>query len=184
MRDCPFCDEALPAGATECPHCGAFVGAEPAPPQADVRQLAAQLRVLLAEGRKLEAIKLYREATGVGLQEAKEAVDSLAAGGAWATGGEFAESAASPTTEPLKIDESLELELLALLERRTLLAAVKLCMQRTGASLAEAKQAVNELATRHGLQPASGCGGVLGVLIIVAVVGAIVALAIFLGLGS
>jgi hypothetical protein len=34
---------------------------------------------LLAAGRKLEAIRAYREATGVGLKDAKEAVEALAA---------------------------------------------------------------------------------------------------------
>jgi large subunit ribosomal protein L7/L12 len=35
---------------------------------------------LLAAGRKIEAIKLYRELNGVGLKEAKDAVERLAAG--------------------------------------------------------------------------------------------------------
>lgn len=41
-------------------------------------------------GRKIEAIKLYRERTGVGLAEAKAAVEAMARGEApraWATGG-------------------------------------------------------------------------------------------------
>jgi ribosomal protein L7/L12 len=32
----------------------------------------AELLVLVAEGRKIEAIKLYRQKTGVGLKEAKD----------------------------------------------------------------------------------------------------------------
>ena len=32
---------------------------------------------LLRSGNKLEAIKLYREITGVGLKEAKDAVDAM-----------------------------------------------------------------------------------------------------------
>lgn len=31
----------------------------------------------LASGRKIEAIKLYRQATGAGLKEAKEAIEAL-----------------------------------------------------------------------------------------------------------
>lgn len=34
----------------------------------------------LAQGRKIEAIRLYRQGTGAGLAEAKRAVDSLDAG--------------------------------------------------------------------------------------------------------
>jgi hypothetical protein len=35
----------------------------------------AQMESLLREGRKIEAIKLYREITGVGLKEAKDAIE-------------------------------------------------------------------------------------------------------------
>ncbi|MFN7020177.1 MAG: hypothetical protein ACK4WH_02460 [Phycisphaerales bacterium] len=44
--------------------------AEPAPDHADIRELARS-------GRKIEAIKLYRERTGAGLAEAKAAVDAM-----------------------------------------------------------------------------------------------------------
>ena len=39
-------------------------------------QLKAMTDALIA-GRKIEAIKIYREATGLGLKEAKEAVEKL-----------------------------------------------------------------------------------------------------------
>lgn len=37
-----------------------------------------RIDALLREGKKIEAIKVYRELTGVGLKEAKDAVDQLA----------------------------------------------------------------------------------------------------------
>ncbi|MBN1673479.1 MAG: ribosomal protein L7/L12 [Kiritimatiellae bacterium] len=36
-----------------------------------------QIGSALADGRKIEAIKIYREATGKGLKEAKEFIDEL-----------------------------------------------------------------------------------------------------------
>lgn len=42
----------------------------------------AEVAQLMRNGRKIEAIKHYREAFGVGLQEAKEAVESIERGGA------------------------------------------------------------------------------------------------------
>lgn len=39
-------------------------------------ELEGRVRSLLAQGRKIEAIKVYREATGAGLRDAKEAVES------------------------------------------------------------------------------------------------------------
>ncbi|NUT34008.1 MAG: hypothetical protein HOV79_13145 [Hamadaea sp.] len=40
-----------------------------------------QIRRHLAAGQKIQAIKLYREVTGVGLAEAKTAVERMQAGG-------------------------------------------------------------------------------------------------------
>jgi hypothetical protein len=39
--------------------------------------LADRLAKLVAEGRKIEAIKIYREQTGAGLKEAKDAVEGM-----------------------------------------------------------------------------------------------------------
>ena len=60
--------------------------ATPAPPASAARrvapggvniQLGRDLEQLLSAGRKIEAIKLVRERTGLGLKEAKEAVERL-----------------------------------------------------------------------------------------------------------
>jgi ribosomal protein L7/L12 len=40
-----------------------------------------QVEALLGQGKTIEAIKVYREATGAGLREAKEAVDRLSGRG-------------------------------------------------------------------------------------------------------
>ncbi len=47
------------------------------PAAAAPAEAGAQIQQLAAAGRKIEAIKLYREAHGVGLKEAKEAVEAL-----------------------------------------------------------------------------------------------------------
>ena len=39
-----------------------------------------RLLTLINEGNEIQAIKLYRELTGVGLKEAKDAVESISAG--------------------------------------------------------------------------------------------------------
>ncbi|MDH6594810.1 ribosomal protein L7/L12 [Variovorax sp. TBS-050B] len=59
------------------------VAAEPVPPADDFSQLLAggpprlpaEAVAALAEGRKIEAIRIAREATGLGLKEAKELVE-------------------------------------------------------------------------------------------------------------
>jgi large subunit ribosomal protein L7/L12 len=42
--------------------------------------LSPRVRELIAAGREIEAIKAYREETGVGLAEAKQAVDAALGG--------------------------------------------------------------------------------------------------------
>lgn len=51
--------------------------APPAVPLID-RELESQVVLLLSQRGKIEAIKLYREHTGVGLREAKDAVEAIA----------------------------------------------------------------------------------------------------------
>jgi ribosomal protein L7/L12 len=45
---------------------------------AEVGDIDDRVRRLVDEGKKIEAIKLYREMTGVGLKEAKDAVEAVA----------------------------------------------------------------------------------------------------------
>jgi ribosomal protein L7/L12 len=43
----------------------------------DTDPVAAEVLALTAQGQRIKAIKLYRERTGAGLREAKEAVDRI-----------------------------------------------------------------------------------------------------------
>jgi len=72
MRKCGNCNYDVHPSIGQCPHCGAPMGK----PNADVEQ---QVRSLLDQGQKIAAVKLYKDQTGVGLAEAKQAVETLAA---------------------------------------------------------------------------------------------------------
>lgn len=115
----------------------------------DEANFETELRSLLANGRKIEAIKLYRERTGAGLAEAKEAVETMEQGGTL------------PAAESSELD--LQREVISLLEQGKKIEAIKLYRQRTGLGLAEAKQAVETIAAeRHIVVPSgTGCFGVL-----------------------
>ncbi|MCO6008750.1 ribosomal protein L7/L12 [Actinoallomurus purpureus] len=54
--------------------------AAPMPPMAVPAALQTRVRVLLGEGKPVTAIKEVREATGLGLKEAKQIVDALRSG--------------------------------------------------------------------------------------------------------
>ncbi len=47
------------------------------PPQQNQLTGASSIEGLLRSGRKIEAIKVYRQQTGIGLKEAKDAVDAM-----------------------------------------------------------------------------------------------------------
>jgi ribosomal protein L7/L12 len=105
---------------------------------------------LLTRKQKIEAIKRYREMTGVGLAEAKAAVEQmereLLLGPQVAMGVQSVMGAAGGT---VGLDESaadlfaVELQQLLLAGRK--LEAIKLYREKTGASLAEAKAVIDRM---------------------------------------
>ncbi len=154
MSRCRFCDHVNPAGADHCEQCGTWIdpdlqATEP-PPLARAEslpdELVERLRSLLDNGQKIEAIRVYREATGTGLREAKDAVEAL------------------DRPSPEGSDTEFRDELLHFLKQRQPIQAIKLYRDRTGAGLKESKDAVDELARRHGLTPSGqgkGCAGAI-----------------------
>jgi len=141
MPKCRCCDYDVHPSIGQCPQCGASLDK----PTADLEQ---QVRTLLGQGQMIAAVKLYKDQTGLGLAEAKQAVEAMQAG-------------AAPASPP-GIGGDLEAELLGLLRRGDKLEAVKLYRDRMGVSLLEAKQAVESLAASQGLTPQrAGCLGVM-----------------------
>jgi ribosomal protein L7/L12 len=78
MPICPFCSETNPAEAEVCQKCGNAIPRE-ASAEGEPDESEKELVNLLADGKKIEAIKIYRQRTGVGLKEAKDAVEALGA---------------------------------------------------------------------------------------------------------
>ena len=75
MPRCPSCGQESPAASAFCAACGASLK----PPGPAELAEANRLLDLLRQGQKIEAIKQYRQATGAGLKDSKEAVERLAA---------------------------------------------------------------------------------------------------------
>lgn len=97
-----------------------------------MQSLPEHIAKLIRDGRKIEAIKLLREETGVDLKTAKEAVDKLDA---------------DPAFDPVSLDEAIanasgEVKELAQAGER--IAAIELLMERTGVGLWDAEQAVDQ----------------------------------------
>ncbi|RYZ43212.1 MAG: hypothetical protein EOO71_04600 [Myxococcaceae bacterium] len=96
----------------------------------------ARIEELIASGQTINAIKLYREQHGVGLKEAKDAVEALMEGRRPVVGRE----------PPEAVDGDADIERFLLEDN--LIEAIKLYKHRHGVSLKEAKEACDAMRRR------------------------------------
>lgn len=167
MTSCPICNHVNPAGTVRCEKCdtwlaqAADVGLKPqVRTEASQKNLsgtaagltpefAAELQELLRDGQSIMAIKRFREVTGLGLRESKEAIEALMAGRGLPTVAAGAES----------VDQA---KIVALLRESQFIQAIKTYREATGLGLKEAKEAVERIAARHGIRPTQkGCLGAI-----------------------
>ena len=110
--------------------------------------LRAEVERLLRQNQKIKAIKVYREQTGVGLREAKEAVDSLddtlRARGPQGFFSPVGEQDREMDADPL-LAESAGEEVRRYLLAGEKIKAIKAYREQTGVSLKAAKNAVERL---------------------------------------
>jgi len=99
-----------------------------------------QVRKLVASGRTIDAIKLYREITGLGLKEAKDAIDRCADGGSL----ELADDVAARKSA-LDGGTLADGEIKRMLEAGRKFEAVKLLRARSGLDLATAKDIIDSM---------------------------------------
>lgn len=126
---------------------------------------------LLAQNRKIEAIKRYREVTGAGLAEAKAAVEAIESGVRVETPQHVDFQSLTP--------EQLLQEVLALARQGRYAWAIRTYGEATGKQLKESKEAVDGLMRAHGLEPPkSGCGPIA---IVLAFLAGLVIFRLFLG---
>lgn len=105
----------------------------------------AEIKGLLESGNKILAIKRYREETGVGLAEAKAALESLEAGGVF--------------TKPVQTDApNVSSEIVTLLSHGEKIKAIQLYRQQFRVGLKEAKESVDDIGEQNGIPSSSGYG--------------------------
>jgi ribosomal protein L7/L12 len=105
-------------------------------PNAPKAQFPPNIQAALDRGDKIEAIKLLRTATGLGLKEAKDVID----------GQPQARSQRSGTSAP----SVLPADVMGALQRGEKLEAIKLLREATGLGLKEAKDVVETALSRQG----------------------------------
>jgi len=98
-----------------------------------LQQLLDDIKAAIGAGNKIAAIKLYRDATGAGLAEAKDAIELIAAGKPPPSG-----AAATQPTDAMQ-------EVSALLAAGRKIEAIRVYRTATGVGLKEAKDAVDAL---------------------------------------
>jgi ribosomal protein L7/L12 len=123
-------------------------------------RLAEVLR-LTQSGNKIEAIKLFREMTGLGLKEAKDAVEAIQAGQTWEAQATFvASTRQTPVGDPLPSSKMAQITQLARAGQK--IEAIKLYREVFGVGLKEAKEVVDKIAPdRRARAQSGGCVSVL-----------------------
>jgi ribosomal protein L7/L12 len=114
---------------------------------------------LIRQGKKIEAIKLLREQTGLGLKEARDKVERLS--GAWSPrAGYDLEAASLPRGDRGSPSGEVPREVVDLALSGNKIGAIKLLREQTGLGLKEAKDRVEQI-------PGVGRSGCLGSALLV-----------------
>ena len=101
-------------------------------------QQEEQIRTLISAGNKIAAIKLYRELTGVGLKEAKDAVEAMERG---ETIGEPVASFQAGIQNNALLEEQIK----QLLLKRQKIQAIRIYREAHNCGLKDAKDAVDAI---------------------------------------
>lgn len=101
----------------------------------------AEIHQLLAANKKIQAIKVFRDRTGAGLLDAKNAIEHLQSGGQFPLSSTILDAAQAG---PVPWDDLIP-RLSMLKSEGKAIAAIKLLRDRTGLSLRDAKNAVDLL---------------------------------------
>ena len=111
--------------------------ARPAAP-ARTEPIEVQVKGLIAQGRKIEAIKLVRETNRISLEAAKDSVEAIEKHGR-PTLGEMG------MMSTVRLAQELSKDALKLIAKGQRIEAIQLVRQRTGLGLKEAKEIVDRL---------------------------------------
>jgi ribosomal protein L7/L12/outer membrane protein assembly factor BamB len=148
--NCPACGAPLDFDGTSavmrCKFCG-NVSLLPGRMAAPAGALD-EIRRLAMKGDLVEAIKRYRQIHGVGLREAKEAVEALQAG-------RMASPAAPGMPPPEELTRVIE-EVQRLLGKGEKIEAIKVYRENYDVSLARAKYAIEQIESGQTLRPEAG----------------------------
>jgi ribosomal protein L7/L12 len=169
MPTCTFCNQSISAKSTKCPKCGAALFEDRAAPSAGRASSGTDGDVvsMLEQGRKGDAVRIYREQTGAGLRAANDAIDAIQRVEETPTARTYVASSS--------VDADLKADLWALMQNGQKTEAIRLYRERTGCSLRTASEIVEGVSQEHGVVPGGARAGCLGVLVLCLAVPGLVA---------
>jgi len=112
-----------------------------------------EIASLVKAGRKIDAVKLYREITGAGLKEAKDAVEMIAAG-RMIDVSNFTFNLGQPSPTASNLAGTIQ-EIQQLIRAGNKIEAIKRYREVTGLGLKESKDVIDRLAEGKGIQVSS-----------------------------
>ena len=161
---CAFCNARVSAADTECPNCGAALAVRDRLPAAERASwgTVGDVASMLEQGRRIDAVRMYREQTGAGLQEASAAVEAL---------GQIEKSSTRRTyVSRASSAANLESDLWALIQMGQRARAIEVYRERTGESAQRAKDVIEVLARERGVAAGgTGCFGLMVLCLSIAV---------------
>ena len=108
-----------------------------------------EIETLINIRQKISAIKKFRTMTGVSLKEAKEIVDHFEAHGVWISASELKQSSPTVSPSPSSKHNNIHEKCASLLATGQKRPAIKEWREHTGASLKDAKEAIEQLERNH-----------------------------------
>lgn len=139
---CPNCNAPLNSAdpVSKCPYCNSLIRVtESDQPDLPNQNFLEEVKQLLRENKKIEAIKVFREKTGLGLMEAKQAVEAIEK---WdGTPGVPAQISQTITAITGESAEWME-QIVDLLRQGRKIEAIALFREKTHVGLGEAKMVV------------------------------------------
>lgn len=148
QKPCPVCGAPVDLDERVCPYCGAAIAGGASDPtllggfSAGDSDSLSEVREQIKRGKKIEAIRIYREITGSSLKEAKEAVQAIELGRPVAVPGQVAIGSA-----PAAFASSAEAmdEIKQLLRSGNKIEAIRVHREAFNTGLKDAKDAVEAI---------------------------------------
>jgi ribosomal protein L7/L12 len=149
QKPCPGCGAPVDVDERVCPYCGAAIAVSASDPtllsgfSSGASDSLSEVREQIKRGKKIEAVRTYREITGASLKEARDAVQAIELGQPVAVPGQATLSTAAPAAFASSAEAMDEIK--RLLRSGNKIEAIKVHREAFNTGLKDAKDAVDAI---------------------------------------